>query len=168
MEVSMLRCNVRPFGPPIQLTRHNFGQTIQDKTKVLLGTSWETYWGTLWEHDGNTLGRREKKLKIPLSLTCPHSPYVHKKKTGLFLSAEPSHWLHEISLFKTVRHHLSPGLIPIPKSWGTFPSVTSPIHLTYSLDEVPPKFNFVGLAYQGKGIVFRFNIEYNSLRYFLM
>jgi hypothetical protein len=145
----------------------HFGQTIWDKTEVLLRTSWETYLGTWWEHDGNTLGRREKN-KIPLSPHLSPPPYVHKKKTGLFVSAEPSHWLHEISLSKTVHHHRSPGLIPIPKSWGTFPSFTSPIHLSYSLDEVPPKFNFVGLAYQGKGIVFRFNIEYNSLRYFLM
>jgi hypothetical protein len=124
--------------------------------------------GTSWEHDGNTLGRREKNKKSLSPPPVPIPQYVHKKKTRLFVSAEPFHWLHEISLSKTVRHHLSPGLIPIPKSWGTFPSVTSPIHLSYSLDEVPPKFNFVGLAYQGKGIVFRFNIEYNSLRYFLM
>jgi hypothetical protein len=26
--------------------------------------------------------------------------------------AEPSHWLHEISIFKTVHHHFWPGLIP--------------------------------------------------------
>jgi hypothetical protein len=26
--------------------------------------------------------------------------------------AEPSHWLHEISLSKTVHHHFSPGLTP--------------------------------------------------------
>jgi hypothetical protein len=115
--------------------------------------------GTHWEE-----GKRTKKS---LSPTYP-PPYVHKKKTGLFVSAEPSHWLHENSLSNTVHHHLSPGLRPIPKSRGTFPSYASPIHLSYSLDEVPPKFNFVGLAYQGKGIVFRFNIEYNSLRYFLM
>jgi hypothetical protein len=112
--------------------------------------------------------REKKKQKIPLSPTCPHPPYVHKKKTGLFVNAEPFHWLHEISLSKTVHHHLSPGLIPIPKSWGTFPFYTLPIHLSYSLDEVPPKFNFVGLAYQGKGIVFTFNVEYDNLRYFLM
>jgi hypothetical protein len=120
---------------------------------------WEHLEKHIWEHFGNMMGAlwaEGKKPKIPLSRTCPHSPYVHKKKTGLFVSAEPSHWLHEISLSNTVHHHLSPGLRPVPKTRGTFPSYASPIHLSYSLDEVPPKFNF-------GSIVFRFNIEYNSL-----
>jgi hypothetical protein len=44
----------------------NFGQTIWDKTQVLLGISWGMYLETLWEHDGNTLRTREKKRKILL------------------------------------------------------------------------------------------------------
>jgi hypothetical protein len=32
----------------------NFGQTIWDKTLVLLGTSWETHLGTIWEQGEKT------------------------------------------------------------------------------------------------------------------
>jgi hypothetical protein len=131
---------------------------------------WEHLEKHIWALDGNPMGtswefigKKGKEQKIPLSSTCPLPHTSTRKKIGLFVSVEPSHWLHEISLSKIVHHHLSPGLIPISKSWGTFQSFTSPIHLSYSLNEVPPKFNFVGLAYQGKGIVFRFNIKYNSL-----
>jgi hypothetical protein len=49
----------------------NFGQTIWDKTQVLLGT--------LWEHDGNTLRTRENK-KQKKSLF-PHP--LKKKKLDL-------------------------------------------------------------------------------------
>jgi hypothetical protein len=28
------------------------------------------------------------------------------------MHAEPSHWLHKISISKTIRHHFWPGLIP--------------------------------------------------------
>jgi hypothetical protein len=38
----------------------NFGQTIWDKTQVLL----ETSWGTLWELDGNTLRTKGKKKNL--------------------------------------------------------------------------------------------------------
>jgi hypothetical protein len=56
----------------------NFGQTIWDKTQVLLGISWGMYLGTLWEHDGNTLRTREKqKPKTPLP------PTPSKKKLDL-------------------------------------------------------------------------------------
>jgi hypothetical protein len=47
----------------------NFGETIWDKTQVLLVISWGMYLGTLWEHDGNTLRTREKNNQKSLS---PH------------------------------------------------------------------------------------------------
>ncbi len=147
------------MGKPYMINRGAIGNILRN----IFGNLMETP----WEHDGNTLGRRGKKTKNPFLPHLSPSP-ICPLKTRLFVSAELFHWLHEISFSKTVHHRLSPGLIPIPKSWGTFPSYTWPIHLYYSLDEVPPKFNFVGLAYQGKGIVFKFNIKYNSLRYFLM
>jgi hypothetical protein len=42
----------------------NFGQTIWDKTQVLLGTSWEMHVGTFWELDRNK-GKTKSKIKIP-------------------------------------------------------------------------------------------------------
>jgi hypothetical protein len=33
------------------------------------------------------------------------------KIKALQMHAEPSHWLHEISIFKIVHHHFWPGLI---------------------------------------------------------
>jgi len=43
----------------------NFGQTIWNKTKVLLGTSYGMYLRTLWEHDGHTLRTKKKKTFFP-------------------------------------------------------------------------------------------------------
>jgi hypothetical protein len=45
----------------------NFGQTIWDKSEVLLGTSWGIlgHLGTLWDPDENFLGTREKNKNIP-------------------------------------------------------------------------------------------------------
>jgi len=47
---------------------------------VLLGTSS----GTPWEHDGNTLGTREKKKPPKISLPIPH---LKRKKTGPLMNA---------------------------------------------------------------------------------
>jgi hypothetical protein len=58
----------------------NFGQTVPDKNKVLLGTSWEMHLGTVWELNGNTMRtgepfgdmigthweQGEKKIPLPL------------------------------------------------------------------------------------------------------
>ncbi len=57
---------------------------------------------------------------------------------------EPSHWLHEISISKMVCHHFQPGLY--------YPNYKLRI--------------LICLAYHGKDIVFRFIIEYSSLRDF--
>jgi hypothetical protein len=53
----------------------NCGQTIWDKTNVLLGTSCGMHLGTFWKLDGNTLGTREN-TKMPLPC-----PIKKKKKT---------------------------------------------------------------------------------------
>jgi len=38
---------------------------------------------------------------------------------ALCVPAEPSHWLHENSISKTVHHHFWPQLIPtLPTNWG--------------------------------------------------
>jgi hypothetical protein len=58
--------------------RVEFGQTIWDKTEVLLGTSWK-----LEEPHGNTLGTKGGKQK-----TChPTLLSPKEKKTGLLMSA---------------------------------------------------------------------------------
>jgi hypothetical protein len=73
----------------------NFGQTIRDKTQVLLGTSSGAHLGTVWELDARTL-RTGKPFgdmvgthweqgggrKYP----CPRSP-SKRKKTATFVSA---------------------------------------------------------------------------------
>jgi hypothetical protein len=58
----------------------------------------------LWELDENTVKTRQKNKKY---LSPTPFPEIRKK-------------LDEISLSKTVRHHLSPDLIPLPKSRGTY------------------------------------------------
>jgi len=55
----------------------NFGQTIWDKTQVLLGSLGEIL-GTWWECIGNNL----EKQKIPLA-----PPLQQEKKPGQFMSA---------------------------------------------------------------------------------
>jgi hypothetical protein len=66
---------------------------------------WQTVWklngtilGTWWEHIEN-----KEKNKIP-----PHCVQPQKKQTKPF---EPSHWLHEFSIFKMVCHHFQPRLM---------------------------------------------------------
>jgi hypothetical protein len=64
--------------------------------------------GTHWELEGNTLEQRKKRKKPP----SPKPKTQKKKIKALGVHAEPSHWLHEISISKTVHHHFWPGLIP--------------------------------------------------------
>jgi hypothetical protein len=60
-------------------------------------------WGTFWEQLGNIMKTHwEQKRKTP-------SPKPKRKKLSMF---EHSHWLHEISISKTICHHLQPCLIP--------------------------------------------------------
>jgi len=65
-----------------------FEQNIWDKIVVLLGT----YWGPK-KTDPPSLPPQKKNIG-------PYSVYV-----------EPSHWLHEIFISKTVCHHFSLGLM---------------------------------------------------------
>jgi hypothetical protein len=57
--------------------------------------------GICWE--------QRKKEKIPPTLS---KKLKRTKIKALSVHAEPSHWLHEISISKTVRHHFWPGPIP--------------------------------------------------------
>jgi hypothetical protein len=57
----------------------------------------------------------KKKQKI----TPRTRPHLQKEKQGpSWVHAEPSHWLHEISISKTVCHHFWPGLMTGAEIWG--------------------------------------------------
>jgi hypothetical protein len=60
---------------------------------------------TLGEHVGNK-GKNKKSFPPPK----PKNLKENKAKP-LGVHAEPSHWLHEISISKTVCHHFWPGII---------------------------------------------------------
>jgi hypothetical protein len=67
----------------------------QNKWEVLLGTTLTNPFGNL---KGNMLGTNEKRKEI---LPTPHPKLKRKKKKkALWVHAEPSHWLHEISMFQ--------------------------------------------------------------------
>ncbi len=59
------------------------------RTRVIFETSCGTNLGTHWEPFENLMGIHWEQ---------------GGKKTGPFMSALPSHWLHEISVFKTIHH----------------------------------------------------------------
>jgi hypothetical protein len=58
----------------------------------------------IWEQFGN---KRKKTKNLSPG---PPTPQKEKKLYNSWVHAETSHWLHEISLTKTVHHHFSPGL----------------------------------------------------------
>jgi len=105
-----------------ELERNILG-TLWEPIGNLKGTFWELYGnplGTWREHVGNK-GKWKKKIPptnptpIPLS---PPKKLKRKQIKALWVHVEPSHWLHEISISKTVHHHFSPGLITPIINWG--------------------------------------------------
>jgi hypothetical protein len=69
---------------------------------------WDKIWGVFENIIRSTLGTwweqpKNKKTHHP-------GPQTFKEKN--LSSFEPSHWLHEISIFKTICHQFQPGLIP--------------------------------------------------------
>jgi len=71
-------------------------------------------------------GEKKKRKKTVPPPPPPPTPQKLKRKEAkaLWVHAEPSHWLDEISISKTVRHHFWPGLIPPThyKLGGTYSS----------------------------------------------
>jgi hypothetical protein len=69
-------------------------------------TIWDTkmscYWECLREHTDN---KKKNPKKSP-------PPYPQKLEIKNLSPHEPSHWLHEFSIFKPVCRHFQPGLIP--------------------------------------------------------
>jgi len=64
------------------------GKPYGIKTQVLLGTSWGTNLGTLWEFSGNRRGTHwEKGGKEPKKKPSPPPPQKFEKKVGPFMRA---------------------------------------------------------------------------------
>jgi hypothetical protein len=75
------------------------------------------YWECLREHIGivgndfeNLLGTHWEPKKGGKKI--PSFPPLRTQKKKKLSTPEPSYWLYEISISKTVRHHFQPGLIP--------------------------------------------------------
>jgi len=63
------------------------------------------YWDHIEEHIGNFMGTENSKKK-------PLGPRPKRNQIGpLSMYVEPSPWLHQIFISKTVCHHFSPGLL---------------------------------------------------------
>ncbi len=76
-----------PFGPLYSLyirKKFNFGQSIWDKSAVLLGNLKITPWKTRWEHIGNRKKNKRRSLSSSSSSSCP-SPNPKEKKNWAFL-----------------------------------------------------------------------------------
>jgi hypothetical protein len=84
--------------------------------------------GTHWELERNIVQTHweVEKMKKNLSLTPLPTTQKRKKTRCIECMLGPSHWLHEISLFKRLHHHFWHGLTPLAKNtpliqcWGTF------------------------------------------------
>jgi hypothetical protein len=61
--------------------------------------------GTTWEHGRNTSATHEKKTSPP----SPVPPKPKLKSWGAPVDAAPSHWLHAISISKTVGYPFGLG-----------------------------------------------------------
>jgi hypothetical protein len=110
---------------------HLFGPQSQNRNKcallhftflVCIHGSWtlgkpRCYWEHLgeciWEYFGNLMGIRGGKKKFLSQL-----PLKKKKLHPSWEHAEPSQWLHAISLSKTVCHHFLPPLMAGGEFWG--------------------------------------------------
>jgi len=88
----------------------------------ILGTHWELQRNiarTHWE------ARKNEKKSLPHPPPPPQN-IKGKKARHLECMLGPSHWLHEISLPKRLRHHFWHGLTPLAKNtppiqcWGAF------------------------------------------------
>ncbi len=88
------------------LRHHLFSWTLGEAYGINLRCYWEHLENVEnslrapWEHIGN----KAKNLSLPL-------PPRKKTVASWVHYAEPSHWLHETFIFRTVCHHFWPGLM---------------------------------------------------------
>jgi hypothetical protein len=105
----------KPYGIKLRCYWEYLGEHILEQL-VNLGIFWEIDENPMGT-GGNTLRTREKNKKIIL----PPTSLKEKKKLDCSrVHAEPSHWLHDISVSKTVPHHFSNGLTPLVKNWDIY------------------------------------------------
>jgi hypothetical protein len=97
----------------------NFGQRIWDKMRCY----WEHLWGTYWEQKKQIREHIGKKEKTPKKLL---SPPPQKKKLR---TPQPSHWLYEIYVFKSVCHHFQLGPLTPLEIQGTY--LVQSLHFLY-------------------------------------
>jgi len=84
----------------------NFGQRIWGKVRCYWEHPWEQF-ENRQNRLGNTLGTRKKFLPPPPLKKKPRTP-------------QPSHWLYEIYIFKSVCHDFQLGLITPLEIQGTY------------------------------------------------
>jgi hypothetical protein len=77
----------------------------------MLGIWWE-HLGTWWEQSWTTLGTENDREPPPT----PKNQKPEEKTK----SPQPSHWVHEMSISKTVCHHFQPGLVPPLETGPTY------------------------------------------------
>jgi hypothetical protein len=116
---SFFRIRVKAFsyGSPIESVRfyNSLVCTLWRSFSGVISQCCASIQGAIWEPDGNPLGtwrehigNKRKMKKIP---PAPHLPKLQREK-HFRVHAEPSHWLHEIFISKTVCHHFWPGWYP--------------------------------------------------------
>jgi hypothetical protein len=127
------------------------GQTICDKTEVLLGTYRGTNLRTLWE---------QRKKKIPCL-----PPSERKKLIVCEYMLSLFHWLHEISLSKTVGHHFSHRLMARAE-FGDIVGWSCGLSFLWSNHGSPISSATWPEPFCWQDIVFKFIIEYSNLRNF--
>jgi hypothetical protein len=78
------------------------------------GGLWAKHMGGKWGAIENTIGEHIGNLENMMRTWYKHvgNKGKMKKIKALWVHAEASHWLHEISISKTVSHHFWPAIIP--------------------------------------------------------
>ncbi len=164
IEDSMERWSASPFGPPIELRSGGLWANHRGLKRGAIGN-------TLVEHIGNLMGTHwEQRENEKNSSPPPHpNPKLKRKRVkALWVHAEPSHWLHEISISRTVHHHFWPwiaciinwGYLLVVKIWerngfhGQYPWRTN-CGRTRHLDSATPENHY--LHFQNVPILFPTN-----------
>jgi hypothetical protein len=75
------------------------------------GIELRCYWGHLWEPHGNMMGTHWEQGKKNPKISLPPPHLKRKKLDPSWLHAEPSHWVHETSMSRSVCHRFWPTLM---------------------------------------------------------
>jgi hypothetical protein len=107
-----------PLQPRLYMKNWTLGKPYRCCWEHLGELIWEHFGNlrTLWEHDEKMLGRHWEqggKIKNPSPLT----PSKRKRQGPSWVQTEPSHWLPESFISKTVCHHFCAGLMVGAEIW---------------------------------------------------